>query len=78
MIIAPSPQPLTSLPPERNTVRVYVNAIPPDVSPKRAIELLRQYRRQRDFPTPDSPPGWYVEALIAVLETLMVEPAVQR
>ena len=77
MSIAPS-QPARSLPPEQTTVRLYVNAVPPDLSPRRAIELLRQYRQELSAPSPDSPPRWYIEALIASLAPLVVETAVQR
>jgi len=60
------------------TVKVYVNALPADMSPERAAELLAEYRGQRDFPTAESPPQWYVEALIAALEALVLETAVAR
>lgn len=77
MIIASS-QPARSLPPERNTVRLYVNAVPPDLSPRRAIELLRQYRQELSAPSPDSPPRWYAEAMISALSPFVAETAVQR
>jgi len=60
------------------TVSIFVNALPPDLSPERAAELLAEYRRELDLPTAESPPRWYVEALIAALEALVLKTAVAR
>jgi len=60
------------------TVTVYVNALPPELSPERAAELLAEYRRERDFPAPDSPPPWYIAAMIAALTPFVAEMAGQR
>jgi len=60
------------------TVSIFVNALPPTLAPERAAELLAEYRRERDFPTADSPPRWYIEALIAALTPLVAETAVRR
>ena len=54
-------------------VVILVNALPPDLPPERATELLKQYRRERDLPAADAPPRWYIEQLITALETLAAD-----
>ena len=61
-----------------DTVSIFVNVLPPDLPPERAAELLQEYRQERDVPTPDSPPSWYIDQLIAALEARVVETAAQR
>jgi hypothetical protein len=56
-----------------SSVTIFVNALPPTLSAERASELLAEYRQQRDFPTADSPPAWYIEQMIAALEALAAD-----
>ncbi len=58
-----------------STNQTFVNVLPPMLSRARATELLRQYQLERDCPTPDSPPRWYTEAVIAALEAIVTDGA---
>jgi hypothetical protein len=53
------------------TVRLIVNALPPDLSPERAIQLLQKYQREQETSTPDGLPPWYRDQVIAALEAAL-------
>jgi hypothetical protein len=50
-----------------------VNVLPPALPQNRLEELITRYRHWLHHPDPDSPPRWYVTAILAALESTLAD-----